>query len=44
MTYKNEQNIDNDPLETQEWLESLKSLININGPKRAHFILQNLIA
>ena len=44
MTKKKEHNIDSDPIETKEWVDSLKSLIEINGPPRAHFILENLIA
>ena len=43
MTNKKEHNIDSDPIETKEWVDSLKSLIEINGPPRAHFILENLI-
>ena len=35
---------DIDPQETQEWLESIKSIINISGIDRAHYILDNLIS
>ena len=34
---------DIDPLETQEWLESLASVIENEGPERAHFIIEQLI-
>ncbi|SES98508.1 pyruvate dehydrogenase (acetyl-transferring), homodimeric type [Thalassotalea agarivorans] len=36
-------NIDIDALETQEWLESLDSVLENEGPERAHFILEKLI-
>lgn len=35
---------DNDPIETQEWLEALDSLIREEGIERAQFILQKLFA
>jgi len=35
---------DNDPIETQEWLEALDSLIREEGKERAQFILQQLLA
>ena len=34
---------DLDELETQEWIESLQSVIERDGLGRAHFILENLI-
>ncbi len=34
---------DLDPLETQEWLESIDSVLNVHGPERAHFLLEKLI-
>ncbi len=34
---------DNDKQETQEWLEALDSLLTLEGPERAHFILEQLI-
>jgi len=34
---------DNDPIETQEWLEALASLIKHEGKERAQFILQALL-
>jgi pyruvate dehydrogenase E1 component len=34
---------DLDPVETQEWLESIDSLLKTHGPERAHFILERLI-
>jgi len=30
---------DLDPVETQEWLESIDSVLKQHGPERAHFIL-----
>ncbi|MBI65470.1 MAG: pyruvate dehydrogenase (acetyl-transferring), homodimeric type [Candidatus Marinimicrobia bacterium] len=44
MNTKNSKNIDIDPQETQEWISSLKDLIDKFGTERAHFILNNLIA
>jgi len=34
---------DTDPQETREWLEALESLIEHEGPERAHYILEALI-
>jgi pyruvate dehydrogenase E1 component len=34
---------DVDPLETQEWVESMDSVLQAHGPKRAHFLLERLI-
>jgi pyruvate dehydrogenase E1 component len=34
---------DLDPVETQEWLESIDSVLKTHGPERAHFILEKLI-
>lgn len=34
---------DNDKQETQEWLEALESVLALEGPERAHFILEQLI-
>jgi pyruvate dehydrogenase E1 component len=34
---------DLDPVETQEWLESIDSVLKEHGPERAHFILERLI-
>ena len=34
---------DIDPLETSEWLESLESVLERDGPERAHYLLQHLI-
>ena len=36
-------NIDIDSLETQEWLESMESVLENEGPERAHFLLETLI-
>ncbi len=34
---------DIDPLETREWVDSLDSLLAVEGPERAHFILEELV-
>jgi pyruvate dehydrogenase E1 component len=34
---------DNDPDETQEWLEALDGVLEHEGPERAHYILEKLI-
>ncbi len=34
---------DLDPAETQEWLESIDSVLKTHGPDRAHFLLEKLI-
>ena len=34
---------DIDPVETQEWLESIDSVLRVHGPERAHFLLERLI-
>ncbi len=34
---------DNDPQETQEWLDSLQSVLDKEGAERAHFLLDQLI-
>jgi len=34
---------DTDPVETQEWLESIGSVLRLHGPERAHFLLERLI-
>jgi pyruvate dehydrogenase E1 component len=34
---------DIDPIETQEWLESIDSVLKAQGPERAHFILEKLV-
>jgi pyruvate dehydrogenase E1 component len=34
---------DNDPQETQEWLESLEGVLRNEGPERAHYLLEQLI-
>ncbi len=35
--------IDTDPQETQEWIESLESVLEREGVERAHFLLEKLI-
>ncbi len=34
---------DADPAETQEWLESIDSVLRAHGPDRAHFLLNSMI-
>jgi pyruvate dehydrogenase E1 component len=34
---------DIDPVETQEWLESIDSVMRAQGPERAHFLLEKLV-
>ncbi|MGB4882743.1 MAG: pyruvate dehydrogenase (acetyl-transferring), homodimeric type [Neisseria sp.] len=34
---------DVDPIETQEWLDALSSVLENEGSERAHFILENLV-
>ncbi len=34
---------DIDPVETQEWLESMESVMHAQGPQRAHFLLEKLV-
>jgi len=34
---------DVDPTETQEWIDSLKAVLQYRGPERAHYILQRLV-
>jgi len=34
---------DVDPLETREWVDSLDSVLEVEGPDRAHFILEQLV-
>src|SRR5580693_5624532 len=34
---------DIDPVETQEWLESIDSVLRAQGPERAHFLLEKLV-
>jgi len=36
-------NQDIDSMETQEWLESMESVLENEGPERAHFLLEKLI-
>lgn len=36
-------NIDNDPVETQEWLEALEAVLEEEGAERAHYLLEKLI-
>ena len=34
---------DIDPIETREWIESIDSVLKIQGPDRAHYLLERLI-
>ena len=34
---------DLDPVETQEWLDALHSVLEKEGPQRAHFLLQSMV-
>jgi pyruvate dehydrogenase E1 component len=34
---------DRDPLETQEWVDALKGVLDNEGPDRAHFLIERLI-
>ncbi|MEB1555188.1 pyruvate dehydrogenase (acetyl-transferring), homodimeric type, partial [Xanthomonas campestris pv. campestris] len=34
---------DPNPLETQEWLESIKAVIDVEGPERAHQLLEGMV-
>lgn len=34
---------DLDPLETQEWVDSLQAVLEQEGPERAHYLLEKLI-
>src|SRR3954465_10187351 len=34
---------DIDPLETREWVDSLDAVLELEGPERAHFILEQLV-
>ena len=34
---------DTDPVETQEWLNSLEGVIEVEGPERAHYLLNRVM-
>jgi len=34
---------DIDPLETREWVDSLEAVLEVEGPERAHFLLEQLV-
>ena len=34
---------DTDPSETREWVDALEAILAVEGPERAHFILESLI-
>ncbi|GAB4199837.1 MAG: pyruvate dehydrogenase (acetyl-transferring), homodimeric type [Wenzhouxiangellaceae bacterium] len=44
MNQKEWQGQDLDPRETAEWLESLQAVIEADGPERAHYIINRLVA
>ena len=37
------ENVDRDPLETQEWLDALQSVLEKEGAARAHFLMDQLV-
>jgi len=39
----NDLTVDSDELETQEWLDALESVIEREGPERAHYLLERMI-
>ena len=36
--------LDTDALETTEWLDALQSVLELEGPERAHYLLEQLVA
>ncbi|GJD62426.1 pyruvate dehydrogenase (acetyl-transferring), homodimeric type [Methylobacterium frigidaeris] len=38
-----ERSRDLDPIETQEWLDSLDGVLEVEGPERAHFLIEQVI-
>ena len=34
---------DVDPAETREWLDSLDAVVEVEGPERAHFLLDKVL-
>ena len=43
MPMQQPENVDRDPLETQEWLDALQSVLEKEGAARAHFLMDQLI-
>ncbi|MDH4030013.1 MAG: pyruvate dehydrogenase (acetyl-transferring), homodimeric type, partial [Chromatiales bacterium] len=35
--------LDADPQETREWLESIESVLRVEGPERAHYLIEQII-
>src|SRR6184192_1270176 len=35
--------LDDDPFETRDWVEALESVLAVEGPQRAHFLLEQLV-
>ena len=40
---KNSKYKDSDPQETQDWIESIRSVLETSGIERTHFIIEKLI-
>ena len=38
-----ERSRDLDPVETQEWLDSLDGVLDVEGPERAHFLIEQVV-
>lgn len=38
-----QKHVDIDPTETQEWLDSLESVLEAEGVERAHYLLESMI-
>ncbi|WP_025126514.1 pyruvate dehydrogenase (acetyl-transferring), homodimeric type [Pseudomonas sp. PH1b] len=43
MTQNNTASLDNDPQETREWLDSLESVLTVEGRPRAHYLIDQLL-
>ncbi|WP_236185124.1 pyruvate dehydrogenase (acetyl-transferring), homodimeric type [Pseudomonas protegens] len=43
MTQNNSATLDNDPQETREWLDSLESVLTVEGRPRAHYLIDQLL-
>ena len=39
----NSRSDDHDPIETQEWLDALESVLRTEGAERAHYLLERMI-
>ena len=38
-----DQDSDQDPVETREWIEAIRAVIGADGPERAHFLLRRMV-